>query len=153
MGEERKNLKVRFGLRLAAIVGILVVLIAVIAALVAGGFIYARRLGPVPAHGATVNGKTEIPAAIRYRESFGLSTDALVVEVLEADPTADGSYGVALSTSEAAEVARGDLIAINVSPLQRALEAKRARRHTRGDSVGRLEISSTSPSPRASSRS
>ena len=78
---------------------------------------------PSPATGAEPDVR-DVRDAMRFRETFGLSTDRAAVEAIEANRSASRAYGVALTASEAAEMARRESFAERLSPAVPKLRAE-----------------------------
>jgi hypothetical protein len=58
-----------------------------------------------------------IADAVDFRRSFGFVSDATVVAAYEADDSLNRDYGVPLTQSEVAEMARRDAVAVAVGPM------------------------------------
>ncbi|HYN50794.1 MAG TPA: hypothetical protein VES62_07695 [Thermoleophilaceae bacterium] len=85
-------------------------------------------IGPVnggeASGGLTVSGPIDetLQDELRFRHDFGLMTDVAAVRELMADPTADTTYGAALTVGETREMDRRVAMESQMTPLEEAAE-------------------------------
>lgn len=74
-------------------------------------------LASLPSQALAGDGPRDTSDSLRFRSEFGLSTDSHHVQAIENDANSSRKYGVPLSSSELAEIARRERIAASLHPL------------------------------------